>query len=101
MYKRDGMSTTECLTHSARIQRLEPDNGEGRWAAVLTAECGFFSAACLQRLFLARLFGLGIGRGRSARRSSGDDWSAAREKALQLVMVPRNATLGVHMKGGF
>jgi hypothetical protein len=52
MYKRDGMSTTECLTHSARIQRLEPDNGEGRWAAVLTAECGFFSAACLQRLFL-------------------------------------------------
>jgi hypothetical protein len=57
MYKRDGMSATECLTHSAGSQRLEPDNEEGRWAAVLTAECGFFSAACLQRLFLLDSFG--------------------------------------------
>jgi hypothetical protein len=58
MYKRDGMSATECLTLSARSQRLEPDNEEGRWAAVLTAECGFFSAACLQRLFLRDSFGV-------------------------------------------
>jgi hypothetical protein len=58
MYKRDGMSATECLTLSARSQRLEPDNEEGRWVAVLTAECGFFSAACLQRLFLRDSFGV-------------------------------------------
>jgi len=58
MYKRDGMSAPECLTHSARSQRFEPDNKEGRWAAVLTAECGFFSAACLQRLFLRDSFGV-------------------------------------------
>jgi hypothetical protein len=57
MYKRDAMSATEGLTHSARSQRLEPDNEEARWAAVLTAECGFFSAACLQRLFLRESFG--------------------------------------------
>ena len=57
MYKRDGMSATECLTHSARSQRFGPDNEEGRWAAILTAECGFFSAACLQRLFLHDSFG--------------------------------------------
>jgi len=94
MCKRDGMSTTECLAHRAKSGRLEPDYEQTSWAAVLTAECGFFSAACLQRLFLRESFGSESQR-RSARRSPDHDWGAARQKALQLIMVRRCVALGV------
>jgi hypothetical protein len=33
------------------VNRLADDD-RARWAAIFTAECGFFSAASLQRLFL-------------------------------------------------
>lgn len=56
MYKRDGMSATEYLTYRVRSGRLEPDYEQTPWG-VWTAECGFFSAACLQRLFLRESFG--------------------------------------------
>src|SRR5215831_1336167 len=55
MCKRDGMSTTECLAHRAKSGRLEPDYEQTPWAAVLTAECGFFSAACFSVFFWASL----------------------------------------------
>ena len=51
MYRCDGMS--EDSTQTTSTHRLEPDYEEVRWKAVFTAECGFFSANRLKRLFSA------------------------------------------------
>jgi len=93
MYERDGMSATEYLAHRVRSGRLEPDYEQTPWA-VWTAECGFFSAACLQRLFLRESLTRNRS-GRSARRSPDHDWGAVRGKTLQLIMVRRCVALGV------
>jgi hypothetical protein len=66
MYRRDGMS--EDLTQSASTHNLEPDYEEARWKAVSTAECGFFSANRLKRLFSAPPF---VGALRAEDRSPG------------------------------
>ena len=47
MYRQDVMSEADCLTRSVTVHRLERTH----WAAVFTGECGFSSAARLQRLF--------------------------------------------------
>jgi hypothetical protein len=52
MRNRDVMPATECLARKAKMNGLESDYEQTRWTAVLTSECGFFSAASLQRLFL-------------------------------------------------
>lgn len=51
MYKHGAISKTECLARGSDNEDIELDQQEERWAAVFTAECGFFSAARLQRLF--------------------------------------------------
>ena len=52
MYKRDTGSEAEWFERRAAMQPFGRDYEEARWAAIFTAEDGFFSAACLQRLFL-------------------------------------------------
>lgn len=47
IYRQDVMSGTPCVTRSVTVDRLEHTH----WAAVFTAECGFFSAARLRHLF--------------------------------------------------
>jgi hypothetical protein len=68
IYRQDVMSGAPDLTRSVTVDRLEHTH----WAAVFTAECGFFSAAHLKRLFPfpfpARIEGV-IVRGN-------DDWDA-------------------------
>jgi hypothetical protein len=56
MRNRNIMPATECLARKAKIVCLEADYEQTRWNAVLTSECGFFSAASLQRLFLSNSF---------------------------------------------
>jgi hypothetical protein len=46
--KPDVTSEAECLTRSARTHGLDPDSEQARWAAIFTAECGFFAAARLR-----------------------------------------------------
>ena len=47
IYRQDVMSGAPDLTRSVTVDRLEHTH----WAAVFTAECGFFSAARLRHLF--------------------------------------------------
>ena len=57
MRNRDIMSTNEYLARKAKMNLLDSDYEQTRWTAVLTSECGFFSAASLRRRFLANSSG--------------------------------------------
>jgi hypothetical protein len=54
MYKHGVLSKGERLARGSNNQDFELDQQQERWDAVFTAECGFFSAARLQRLFSLR-----------------------------------------------
>jgi hypothetical protein len=53
MYERDTGSEAEWFEYREAMQPFGRDYEQARWAAIFTAEDGFFSAACLQRLFLS------------------------------------------------
>jgi hypothetical protein len=81
--RRTVMPKAECFGSSASTYRLEPDYEQACWAAIFTAECGFFSAARLQRLFAPRFAARIEGEG-SLAGSPNDDWDAAREGPVRL-----------------
>jgi hypothetical protein len=51
MYKHGAISKTECLARGSNNEDTELDQQEERWAAVFTAECGFFSAGASNDCF--------------------------------------------------